>query len=348
VRRFLDAARHCLAAAGVPTELIVVDDSMRDAEAIRRLCAAAGAIYLRGPRRVGAKRNVGARVARYGVIAFIDSDCIPTPQLLTHHLRAYDAPGRVGAVAGPVVAAPGTSFAARVARYARDVNAPFGWAMRYTQLGWAPTANLSVAAEAFRAAGGFDEHSATVNGGEDVDLGVRMTAAGWRIVGSPAATVQHGGAPDPVQVLLRKALRYGRADAYLRERHPQRHRWHVNRATLGLAAGVLAGRLAGARTGRATVAAGAAVWVGLLGVEAGRRPAPVRPADVPAALLAAVVDVTFDAGAMAEAVRRGRPRLMLGRFAYQMPGEFVRRPSGAPRRDPVMPAAGPSQSGSDT
>src|SRR5262245_50587638 len=92
---------------GTDHEVIVVDDSERaNGDAISEACARAGARYARGPRRVGAKRNLGVSLSRHSVILFIDSDCVATPGLLRVHLEAHataTAPSgrRIGAVAGP-------------------------------------------------------------------------------------------------------------------------------------------------------------------------------------------------------------------------------------------------------
>ncbi|MEU8670025.1 glycosyltransferase [Streptomyces anulatus] len=335
VGRFLTAMGTACKTVDAPTEIIVVDDSVpARAVEIRELCDAHDAHYVRGPRAVGAKRNRGARQARYSVLLFVDSDCIATERLVAEHLRSHrEAEGGIGAVAGPVtVRDGGTDLASQVARRAMHANPPFEWGATHQVLEWAPTANVSVSAEAFHAVGGFDEHPFTVNGGEDVDLGVRLTAAGRPVVGNARARVNHGTEPESIRSLFKKVHRYGRADVFLRTRHAERSEPHGNRTTVAVTAG-LAGLAVGRATGcRAIALAAPAVAVALLGSQR-LRARPDGTADgLPARLVARAVDASFDVGTFSEALRRGSPRLILGRFPYYTDEHFRKTPQEDPRR----------------
>ncbi|MFI5572432.1 glycosyltransferase family 2 protein [Streptomyces sp. NPDC051740] len=312
--------------AGVQTEIVVVDDSSyQDGEQIRETCEKSGARYLRGPRRVGAKRNLGVAETRHQLVLFIDSDCIATPTLLREHLDFHNAHrGRqdIGAVAGPtVVAGDADSGPWRTVRHSLVANAPWNWPLRFEQLWWAATSNLSVRRTAFDTIGGFDEHTYTVVGGEDVDLGVRLDAAGYRTLGHPDAVVVH--ATDGITRLhqfRRKLFLYGRACVYNCARQPEHTRWWPNPTTVALAAGATAALLPRHRLpALLTAAAGTALWFG----NDTRRTA--RRADTPAASAAATVSVdwSYHLGITLEAIRRGKPTLAMKRFDYFPEERFV-------------------------
>jgi glycosyl transferase family 2 len=306
-------------------------------------CLQHGARYLRGPRLVGAKRNAGARLAQFDLLFFIDSDCIADAELLRLHLQAHAGPvarsgKRVGAIAGPTVVTDAeTAPAWRVVRSSVVVNSPWLWPARFAEVWWAATANLSVSREAFEAAGGFDERTFTVVGGEDVDFGVRLSALGYATVCRPDAVVSH--ATDGivrVGQFRQKMFRYGRACVYNCTRQPEHAQWSANPVSLaaaGLVAGVL-GLLAGpAEVRRAalvlTLAAPAAAGTGF----AVRAVSAARAHSMSArdAVGLVSVDWAFHAGITAEAVRRRRPWRAFQRYDYFPSSRFY--PAAAQSED---------------
>lgn len=328
----------------VGREIIVVDDSRPDAAArIRELCRQFGAQYVCGPRRVGTKRNVGARLARYPIMFFIDSDCIAEPNLLCEHLAAHAAYGGrrapsgrpVGAVAGPTeVVEPDRPPAWRVVAPSVVVNSAWLWPQRFAEVWWAATANLSVRREAFEAVGGFDEETFTVVGGEDVDFGVRLTAAGYATVCRTAAVARHAtDGITRVGQFRAKMFRYGRACAYNCTRQPQHAAWAgnpVSLAAIGLAAAAgctAAGRSWTARQLAAGTLAVLAAAFGARTVRAARR----HDMSIAAAAQLVSVDWAFHAGIAAEAIRRGRPLLALQRYDYFPSDRFYPAPAAADR-----------------
>ena len=66
---------------------------------LERLCGSEDAIFLRGTRSAGAKRNLAAERATYDLLLFVDSDCLATESLLLHHLDALESADRD--IAGP-------------------------------------------------------------------------------------------------------------------------------------------------------------------------------------------------------------------------------------------------------
>jgi glycosyltransferase involved in cell wall biosynthesis len=141
--RAIDAAART---AGVPFELIVVDDGSTDRTAA--VAAAQGArIVGTDVRHIAAARNAGARAARGTMLVFVDADTIVPPGLL----RAAVAQMRKGAVGG------GASivFDASTPPWAMRTIHVTAWLMR--RMRWAAGCFLFARRDAFEEAGGFDE-----------------------------------------------------------------------------------------------------------------------------------------------------------------------------------------------
>jgi GT2 family glycosyltransferase len=330
VDRVLSSLRHAAQQlpSGVGSELIVIDDSVPgDVEAIRKSCHRHLAKYVPGPRRVGAKRNLGVTHAAYPLVLFIDSDCVATPDLLKLHMKAHladQAPsGRaVAAVAGPtIVDQPGTAQAWRIVAPSIVVNSAWTWPLRFAEVWWAATSNLSVKRELFDAVGGFDPRTYTVVGGEDVDLGIRLQEKGFTTLCSPDAVVFHE--KDGITSLWqfhRKLFLYGRACVYNCTRRPDCSQWAANPVSL-LAAVWLAGLLLPRRRELYLIASGA--FVAWFGAES-YRSARLNSVELRDAFGCTSVDWSFHAGIAAESVRRGSPMLALKRFDYFPRDKFIR------------------------
>jgi GT2 family glycosyltransferase len=309
--------------AGVPWEHIVVDSTPGEAgRAIARACEDHGARYLRGPRRVGAKRNAGARVARNEVLLFVDSDCVVDPDLFARHLSGYGPP-QVGAVAGPTdMYGPEDSFALRVLRRAKQYNHCYTWPRRYREVGWSTTSNLSVRADVFRAVGGFSERTLTVVGGEDVDLGVRIRRRGHTIATDADAVVYHTRTLATRLIpVMRRVFLYGQADGWLCRRHPDLTTWYANPFAVSAACAAVAAAL-----GRP--AAAVRVGTGALGLLTAYEVLTrhERGSGVTGVMHDAVctaVDLAFDAGEIVASVRQRRPLDAVRRFRYVQPQWFV-------------------------
>jgi GT2 family glycosyltransferase len=315
-----------------PTEVIVVDDSdPADADRHRAACRRHDAAYLRGPRRVGAKRNLGARAARFDLIAFVDSDCEADPDFLQHAAKALrEAPRDVGAVAGPVDMIGTETATLRLFRRTQEMHQPFAWPRAYDRITWAATANLTVRAEAFEAVGGFAEDTLTIVGGEDVDLGVRMTKAGHATACAPGAVVYHSRQTgDSLLSIARRLFTYGRAAHWLNVRHPERREPRLNPVSALAAVGAVAAAAAPATRGRSLWAVPAAA-AALLAQHAHRRRVPGDGATaVPGLVASTVLDWAFDAGEFVGAWQVGRPHYLFSRFGFMDDRTFVPRAAAA-------------------
>jgi histidinol-phosphate phosphatase family protein len=153
----------------------------------------------RGP---AAARNAGWRACRAEWVVFLDDDVEPEagwPARLEADLAA--AGPDVGGVQGRLVVP--LAAGRRPTDWERNTRALEG-------ARWA-TADLAYRRAALEAVGGFDERFPRAYR-EDADLGLRVTAAGWRIVGGER-TVRHPARPAPAWVSLAKQA--GNADDVL-------------------------------------------------------------------------------------------------------------------------------------
>ncbi|AVT28837.1 glycosyl transferase family 2 [Plantactinospora sp. BC1] len=326
------AAARCPA----PVEVVVVDDSCaEDAARHRANCERAGARYVTGPRHVGAKRNLGVALARHDLVLFTDSDCQLAPDVLQRHVsRLHSAPRHVAGVAGPTRVRDSDTAVFRVARRSPYLNTAFDRPIRYTRVTWATTSNLALRKSAFQQVGGFAEDTLTVVAGEDVDLGLRLSAAGYVIECDPKAEViHHPGNSESLRAVCQRLYTYGRSGQWLSQVHPGRRRAKTNAVSavgVAAAAGVAAARVT---RGRSLLAA-PLVAAALLARDAYRR---YRPGDGPHpvrdAVACALLDWSNDAGKAVAAIQLGRPDYLFGEF------EWVDEPTrrAATNADPSSP-----------
>lgn len=326
-RRLLESLRTATGACPEPVEVIVVDDSdPPDAEIHERACAELEARYLRGPRHVGAKRNVGVRAARYDLIQFIDSDCLATPDLLRRQVATLREAGpQVGAVAGPTYVQGVDNLLFRVMSRSRRLNSAFEWPAQASSVGWATTSNLAVRREAFEKVGGFAPRPLTVVGGEDVDLGVRLCEAGYTIVCDPRAVVTHDKSSiESLGRVVRRLVTYGRSGQWLLHVHPRRGRPKLNRVS-ALAAAVLAGAVAAPASGGISLSLVPALGVVLLVYDTRQRLGGDRPgaAALVESTACALLDWAFDLGEFLAAWQLGRPDRLFKGFGWTDDDAFV-------------------------
>jgi mycofactocin system glycosyltransferase len=149
-------------------------------------------------------------------VAFLDSDVVPEPGWLEPLLAAFADPA-VGLVAPRIVALdPGRGWLDRyeAVRSSLDLGPDPALVVPRTRVAYVPSAALVVRRSAVGS--GFDEG---MHVAEDVDLVLRLHAAGWRLRYEPVARVGHDHRTRPVSWWLRKAY-YGTGAAPLALRHP--------------------------------------------------------------------------------------------------------------------------------
>lgn len=201
--------------------IVVVDDGSADAGAVREVARAAGARVLRHevPRGPAASRNAGAAAATTPLVAFLDSDVVPEPGWLDVLLAHFADPAVALAAPRIVALAPVTGALGRyeAVRSSLDLGPDPALIVPRTRVAYVPSAALLVRREALGGADrwGFDER---MHVAEDVDLVLRLHAAGWRLRYDPAARVAHDHRTTLRAWWARKAF-YGTGAAPLALRH---------------------------------------------------------------------------------------------------------------------------------
>ena len=135
----------------------------------------------RGP---AAARNAGLAAATTPLVAFLDSDVVPEPGWLAPLLARLADPA-VGLVAPRIVALPPiTGWLGRyeAVRSSLDLGPDPALVVPRSRVAYVPSAAMLVRRAAVGA--GFD---AGMHVAEDVDLVLRLHAAGWRLRYEPAA-----------------------------------------------------------------------------------------------------------------------------------------------------------------
>lgn len=218
----LQQTLDCLAQQSYPVEkyeVIVVDNGSMDGTAVYlQAHAQQGQIYcIRQPALGPANaRNVGARAAQGDILVFTDDDCLPDPQWLVALADVYSSDPNIAAVGGRV----------------QDVNSG-EWLQDYYQIQnerqlhsasprrYLDTANASFRHAAFKQVGGFQERF-HFPAAEDVEMGYRLTAAGYALHFAPKALVWHQGRTSLLGILA-QSWRRGLGQAMLMAEYPQHY-----------------------------------------------------------------------------------------------------------------------------
>ena len=204
-------------------EVFVIDSSEGDeATTIQELCVKWGASYLRCTNNVCKKRNIGIQKASGEYVFFTDSDCEVPPDILNQHAQTYESAGEdVGGVLGLTTITGDLTPIWRTLELDSSFTAAFSFARWLKYAPWGTCTNISFRKEVLLQVGGFDENWPLAVYGEDVDLGLRVNEAGFRIQCNPQAIVRHNCASiSSLRQVLRKKYLTGRADYYLGQKHP--------------------------------------------------------------------------------------------------------------------------------
>lgn len=211
----LDSALAAARSAGLTVELIVVDNASQDGTADRIAATHPHANIVRNERNVGfgAANNIAFERARGRHWLLLNPDAALAPESLRRLVQALNDDPRLAA-AGPSIWGAGTGGAegagelpglrALAAHFLflnrllpGDRGGPWrGWQLRkrpgpaLRPVSWLSAAVMVVRPEAIRAVGGFDPSIFLY--AEDVDLGDRLSRAGWKLALVPSATAWHG------------------------------------------------------------------------------------------------------------------------------------------------------------
>lgn len=176
----LDHLARCLAGLrryDAPIEIIVVADAARDD--CRPLAAShdARVVEIAGPSGPAVARNRGAERATGDVLVFVDTDVVVPPESLTKLARLFEREPDVHAAFGAYDEEPAEPhFLSQYKNLAHSYH--HQTANPRAQTFWAGFG--AVRATVFKQVGGFDERFPRPSV-EDIDLGHRLTAAGYQV-----------------------------------------------------------------------------------------------------------------------------------------------------------------------
>ncbi|MDE6735207.1 MAG: glycosyltransferase family 2 protein [Desulfovibrio sp.] len=199
-----DCLKSLARTAGQPLEVIVADNGSTD-ETARELPALGAALFGDGFRHLRFEENrnfapacnAGAREARGDFVFFLNNDTLLTQGWLPPLLRRFRSVPRLGA-AGPLLTyADGTVQhlgitihpGYKLGHLYKSLPASHPLAQKRRFFKALTGAALMMPRELFLSAGGFDE--GFINGFEDVDLGLRLSAGGLRLACVPESRVIH-------------------------------------------------------------------------------------------------------------------------------------------------------------
>ena len=199
-------------------DVLVVDDGSTDDTA-----AIAGAYdvrLIRTPNRgLGAARNAGLHAATGEIVAYLDADAYPDPDWLTYFGAAFLDSDHAG-VGGPNLSPPTDSARARAVAYAPG--GPIHVLLSDHEAEHIPGCNMAFRKACLDAIGGFDEQFRIA--GDDVDICWRIQERGWTLGFTPSAVVWHHRR-GTVRGYVRQQYEYGKAEALLERKWPDRYNW---------------------------------------------------------------------------------------------------------------------------
>jgi len=178
-------------------------------------------VLWQGNRGRAAACNTGVAAAEAELVVLLDDDMEASPRLLEEHLKAHMAGPRL-AVMGAAPIAVERSAPAPTAYIARKFNRH----LEHLARAGGPLAlrdfysgNLSIRRAVFESVHGFDERF-TIYGNEDLELSLRLAAAGVPIVYEPAAIAQQSNDKN-FDALARDNVAKGRTAVLLARLHPE-------------------------------------------------------------------------------------------------------------------------------
>lgn len=228
----LDRCLEALANQTLPRKRfeVIVSDNMSPVgrEAVDAVIAGRARLVIATERGAGPARNAGAAVARGDILAFTDSDCVPTPEWLAAGEATLADVDLVGG-AMTVSVEPGRALSG-----AEAFERVFGFDNRdyVERKGFTVTANLFCRRATFTAVGPFK-----VGVSEDLEWCLRARAKGYCIGFAAGALVSHPARPDWPALLGKWRRLNAESYALTIEQPGGRRRWWLR--SLALPASIL-------------------------------------------------------------------------------------------------------------
>jgi GT2 family glycosyltransferase len=197
-------------------EVIVINDGSTDATAAIASEYNCRVITTKNA-GLSSARNVGLRVAKGEIIAYLDDDAIPDRHWLYHLATSFRETNHA-AVGGPNIAPPYSNTIADCVD-----NAPGGpvHVLITDEIAeHLPGCNMAIRKSCLEAVGGFDPTFQVA--GDDVDLCWRLQKWGWTLGFAPGAMVLHHRR-NTIRGYWKQQRGYGKAEALLESKWPDRY-----------------------------------------------------------------------------------------------------------------------------
>ncbi len=197
-------------------EVIVVNDGSIDStdDLVREY---GFRLISRENRGLASARNAGLEAATGEIVAYMDADAYPDPHWLSHLAVTFLKSSHAG-VGGPNIPPPGGGRTADCV-----ANAPGGPThvlLSDREAEHIPGCNMAFRKASLDAIGGFDPQFRIA--GDDVDICWRLQDQGWTVGFSAGAVVWHHRR-SRMRAYLKQQYEYGRAEALLERKWPERY-----------------------------------------------------------------------------------------------------------------------------